>query len=1484
MHQPTDSFSLTASQLAIWTGQSLQPNEPLYNMALAFQIDGPVDARAFADSFRRVVADCDALRAVFRTVDGLPRQVFLDDAPALLEVLERERAGSNDEQLEQWLKERTRRNFDVSQCLYDSVLLHANSGSIWYFNQHHLITDAWSVSVIFRRMAAYYSALTAGSHPMMTSAPAFSEQIEREAGRKGSKLHAAADRYWADRLERPLQLPRFYRDIPATRSATTLRGAIDVDAAVSERIRQLPKQPEFAALTEDLGRFQVFCTALTAYLWRVCGSDSLAIGTPSLNRSSQRLKQMAGLMIEMFPVQVDVAPDETFRSLYAKVADSTRGMLMHAPPGLADARHNRAFNVVLNYINASFGDFAGLKVRSEWIHPDCGDRNHLLRMQVHDFDQSGNFEVFLDLNSDAFSSQEREWVGRHFLRLLNAFVADPDQKIGSVPLTTKGEAGWPLVAAAETARPANVIDAFMAQSVATPDAAALIDGQVTWSYAQLYSAARAVQSQLQEVQPDNRSPVAVMMRRSPELVAAILGTMLARRPYVPIDPDYPADRALWVVADSGAALVLTSPGLSAAGLPDSVHQIEISLGAEAFQEAPPTQSGISAEDTAYIIYTSGSTGKPKGVLVRHDSLAHYVGWAAAYYFAGQPLGMALFSSIAFDLTVTSMFTPLVCGGHMVVYAESGEAGDIVVRRVVEDNRVDIIKLTPAHLSLLQSMDLSQSRIKTLVLGGEDLKTGLARTISNYFNGAVKIYNEYGPTEATVACMIHRFDPETDRDISVPIGQAIDHARIYVLDMGLNPQPRGIAGQIFIGGAGVAAGYLNRPELTAERFIVDPFEAGGRMYATGDLGRWDEQGKLRFLGRLDDQVKIRGVRIEPGEIETVMKNHTGIAECAVVARDRAMAGMSTDESFCSRCGLEGRHPQAEIDEEGVCRICRQFEREQHIASAYFRTMDELTALVANIKAGESGKYDSMMLLSGGKDSTYALCRLVDMGLRPLVFTLDNGYISAGAKQNMQRAVDRLGLDLIIGNTPAMNAIFADSLKRFSNVCEGCFKTIYTLSTKLASEHGIRHIFTGLSRGQIFQTRVADLIRQKITDPQQIDRQIIEARKAYHRLDDVVSRSMDVALFASDDVFEQIQFVDFYRYCDVSLGEVYDYLGTRAPWVRPADTGRSTNCLINEAGIYVHKVQRGHHNYSLPYSWDVRLGHKERDAARQELDDDIDEQNVRRILGEVGYVPDIDPAEFNTDTYLTAYYTGTAVDDADLQRHLAERLPAEYVPRFFVHLNAMPLTANGKLDRSSLPEPVTSSSRRMARYAAPETTTQKVLARIWSNVLGLDKPGIDENFFDLGGDSILNIQIVARARKYGLELSPQLIFDKPTIRELATAVVRRWWCRCRPAKSQRVGTPNPDTAKIAGAGWSGRLPSLLPDSDPRIGHRNFAIHGGGSTGRACRTSCCVVVAFHRCGRTFMASGLWQPVRQRLPARHAGRTAVRLRSQAGGPRTSA
>jgi acyl carrier protein len=461
-------------------------------------------------------------------------------------------------------------------------------------------------------------------------------------------------------------------------------------------------------------------------------------------------------------------------------------------------------------------------------------------------------------------------------------------------------------------------------------------------------------------------------------------------------------------------------------------------------------------------------------------------------------------------------------------------------------------------------------------------------------------------------------------------------------------------------------------------------------------------------------------------------------------------------------LPSNYPTGKFDERGVCNYCLSFEDYRENAGKYFKTPADFKKLIDQSKAKRQGEYDCLMLLSGGKDSTYALAQLVGMGVKVLAYTLDNGYISEAAKGNIKRVVNVLGVDHVFGKTAAMNEIFVDSLQKYSNVCNGCFKTIYTLSTKVAFNKKIPFIVTGLSRGQFFETRLTEELFLK-DDVETIDKTILEARKSYHRVDDAVKRLLDTSIFNEDSVFEKVQFLDFYRYFDVDFEEMMNYLDKHLPWIRPTDTGRSTNCLINQVGIYIHKKEHGYSNYAFPYSWDVRMGHKTREVSLDEINEEIDENEVTRILGEIGY----SSKNVNSDKNLVAYYTAdTDISTADLRNHLKNYLPDYMIPNYFKCVESFPLTSNGKVDRKALQHLADISKEEHTNYIAPETEFEKILSEIWSEVLQIEKIGVHDNFLDLGGNSLAAIRITSRVNNtFDLNLPLNTVFENPNILQLA-----------------------------------------------------------------------------------------------------------------------
>ncbi len=1391
--------SLLASHLA-------HPEHPAQSMALLSHIDGPIDPVRLAEAFAAVVAANDVLR----TRIGGPGRASIDsvdltdvgDLP-MTEIVELPRS-----EVEAWARARTGQPLDLSRCGWDSAIATHPDGTVsWYLNLNHVITDATSSALVFAATAAAYH-----GHP-----PSPGRSAERSYYDWSQRLVAALDEptgpaaraidHWRSRPSAP-GVGRLYR---APDRPTPAANRLDLDLGdVLDRARSRI-EGDFRMLTEQLGWSALLVTAAALWTNRVTGSERFAVGLPVHNRSDPECREMIGPTMEVFPVDVEVRPDDTGRSLHRRVGRSIMRTLGHAVPGTAPAAdYELVVNVIPRAEQSRFGRHA---TTTRWLHAGAIDGSHLARIQMTAYAGEGpadeasatadggpGWAFALDLNEGAADADHRLVAPDHLLTALRVVVDEPDLPLGA----------WGLTGDDERARierwghgddfdgPTRPVVPDLRRALATNVGTAVVDDDCELSGPQTLAWIDAVAAWLiaDGVEPGDR--VAIDLPRSAEAVVAIAATLVVGASFVPLDPSQPEARRARLVERAGCRLVIDRRATVTRLRPaedESTAATEADgrtnghgPGRHRAPDDQPAADGeprpaetvdrvgeVAVDETAeaYVIFTSGSTGEPKGVPISRRGLARYLRFATERYTGGDrpPVIAPLFSPLTFDLTITSIFLPLLTGGRLVVIADDGPPGLAEIAR-----RTDLtwLKATPSHLEILTRLLPGDHALATLVVGGEAFGTRLARDLLADRPG-LEIHNEYGPTEAVVGCMDYRVEPELlDTQSEVPIGAPAPGVELAVVDTHGHRAPIGGPGELWIAHEGLTAGYLD-----ADAGAGDPIDdgtggpfvewEGRRWYRSGDLVRLQDPERLVYLGRADEQVKVGGIRLEPMEVEEALDAHPAIERSAVRLWSPAA---DAPAAHCVRCGLPDNIPGVGFDEAGVCDTCHDYDRVAPVAESWFRTPDDLAAIRDRARERRTGEYDCLHLLSGGKDSTYALYQLVELGFRPYALTLDNGFISDEAKANVARSIADLGIDHEFVTLEAMNAIFRDSLDRHSNVCHGCYKAIYTVATNRADELGIPLIVTGLSRGQLFETR---LIPQQFSadrfDPDAIDRAVLEARKVYHRIDDGPNRLLDTEVFAADDTFEQIEYLDFYRYVDVELAELLRFLDQRAPWVRPSDTGRSTNCLINAAGIHTHQVEQGYHNYAVPYAWDVRLGHKTRSEAIAELDDRLDLAEVEAMLDEVGYQP-------RHRRILTAWLVPHEGDDgttaaipspAELRSFLARTLPSHAVPSAFVEIDALPLSTNGKLDTAALPRPERVHRPGPTLALAPTTPTEGSVIELWERVLATEPIGIDDDFFALGGDSLAALEmIVALGDQLGKLLGEDLAFTNPTPRSLAAAV--------------------------------------------------------------------------------------------------------------------
>ncbi|WBB80946.1 amino acid adenylation domain-containing protein [Micromonospora sp. WMMD882] len=883
-------------QQRLWFLDRFTDGGAVYNIPVAFQVRGPLDVTALRTALRAVVARHETLRTTFAESGGEPTQVVHPPGePDLVEVdLTGRSAADRAAEATRLVQELAARPFDLATgpLLRTLVVRTGPDRHHLAFCLHHIVSDAWSIGVLFDELAAGYAAARAGEPARLPDLPTqYADFAVWQRDRlAGDALRGQLD-HWREhlrgaptRLTLPTDRPR-----PTNRAYRGAAHYLTLPADVTGRLEEV-------ARTAGATLFMILLAGFQAVLSRHSGQDDIVVGTPVAGRGHPDLEGLIGFFVNTLPLRVSTAGSPSLRELVGRVREATLAGLGNADVPFEklveelrpdrSLAHAPVFQAQFILQNAPYQGFRLAGCAATALEVDSGSAKFDLTL-VGERLADGVLRLAFEYDTDLFDATTVDRFGRHLATLLTVAAADPDRPLSRIPLLTGDERHRVLVEWNDTARPvppvATVRELIPAPPAGTGPLVTGPDGQLDLAGLRRRADRIAARLTAAGVTPD--TPVGVCLDRGVELVAAVLGVWAAAAGYLPLDPALPGERLRFMLADSGASVLLTRRATydRLGGALDGTDTVlflddldEPGAGVVGDAEAPSPSVAPHPEGLAYLIYTSGSTGRPKGVAVPHRAVVNLVAALAADLDLTPDDRFAAITTLSFDISVLELLAPLVRQAALLVVGADEVADGPALRRRLAGEGVTVLQATPATWRMLLAAGGVPPSVRLRISGGEALPRDLADALLT--DGAA-VWNCYGPTETTVYSTA---TPVPPAPAPVDLGGPIANTRVHLLDEAFQPVPVGVVGELYLGGTGVARGYHGRPALTAGRFLPDPFsgQPGGRLYRTGDLARQRPDGRLEYLGRVDHQVKVRGFRIEPGEIEAALREQPAVADAVV----------------------------------------------------------------------------------------------------------------------------------------------------------------------------------------------------------------------------------------------------------------------------------------------------------------------------------------------------------------------------------------------------------------------------------------------------------------------------------------------------------------------------------------------------------------------------------------------------------------------------
>ncbi|QHI35446.1 Tyrocidine synthase 3 [Kordia antarctica] len=889
----SENYLLSSPQNAVWLASQLETSSIAYNIPQTFAIIGDVDITNFEKAIHNVIERHEILRTAFKeNEEGEIRQWILSVEELDLKITTHNYINVENQEaaIRNYITTDLQQPFNLEEApaFRCSLLQLEKEHYLFYCNMHHIISDEWSIKVLADEVIAYYQAFKEGIEIKLDN---LSIQYKDYATWQQNQLDTAQNQiskdYWTERLSGTLPVINF-----PSKTTRPLIKTFDAEKIVTNLGASLTSNLRTYSIENGGSVFMSLLSGLNVILQRYTLQKDIIIGAPVTGRNHSDLENQIGFYVNLLPLRNHIKEEASFNQVFSKIKQTTLEAFTHqqypfesivknTQSKRRDSSRSPLFDVLMDYHNNE-NPIALLTPEESGTIKILGKGLVKFDIEFHITDLVDDLEIQMNYNTDLYESELMHQFLGDYKKMVSKLIQSPNDEIRTVALvedealsthTTESEASLQ-----------NLVEMFQKQAKEKPKAVALVAQNKEITYSELDELSNKLASSLrQNYAIEENDLVGIYLDRSDEMVIAMLGILKTGAAYIPIDTNYPIARVQDILDDAAPKLLITETNYMFE-LPEydgNVFAIDVEFDPEEFENTHVAST--SKNNVAYVLYTSGSTGKPKGVMISNTALANYLTWGKSYYIKDQKYtgDFGLFTSISFDLTVTSLFLPLVSGHTLHILASENNIG-VTLQNYFSKN-IPCIKLTPAHINLLEGIEIQNTNIQLVIVGGDRLHKYQVEIAQKIFPSA-RIINEYGPTEATVGCSVYEIRGNEE---TIFIGKPILNTDIHIVNSAGMIQPKGVMGELCISGLGIAEGYINNEKLTAEKFKESIFGQKKRIYKTGDLGRWSFDEELEYIGRNDEQVKISGYRIELGEINELISTHPSIETSTVLCRENSL---------------------------------------------------------------------------------------------------------------------------------------------------------------------------------------------------------------------------------------------------------------------------------------------------------------------------------------------------------------------------------------------------------------------------------------------------------------------------------------------------------------------------------------------------------------------------------------------------------------------